>query len=224
MSPTAASVDVDSPAGETHERLICAAAEAFYCDGYRVSMDDIATRAGVAKQTLYNHFASKDELFSEVIRREAERMATALGADGGELRARLIRFGKAFRALVLGTRCIALYRTLIAESSRFPEMTQAFYASGPAHTLRELAGLIEAEMRAGRLRSDGPDAAHFAAEMLLDMLSGADRTRHLLGIAQKPPRSDDARVARIVDCFLRAFAREVSTPPRATTKNSREKK
>lgn len=192
--------------GDTRDRLVSAASEAFFANGYRVSMEDIAALAGVAKQTLYNHFASKDALFAEVIRRDAERMATALGDDGGELRTRLIRFATAFRALVLSARCIALYRALIAESMRFPEMTRAFYASGPAHTLKELAGLLESEMRAGRLRGDGPDAANFAGVMFLDMLSGTERTRYLLGIDQKPFEEDGARIEQIVDCFLRAFA------------------
>lgn len=190
---------------DTRSRLIEAASEAFLEGGYSVSMEAIAVRAGVAKQTLYNHFASKDALFAEVIRRDAVRMVTALGPDGGDLRTRLIRFAEAFRAMVLGPRCIALYRTLIAESTRFPEMTQAFYASGPAHTLRELAGLFDIEMRAGRLRNCGPDTPRFAAELLLDMLSGTERTRRLLGI-ESVPQGDPNKAERIVDCFLRAFA------------------
>ncbi len=190
---------------DTRVRLIEAAAEAFFETGYSASMDAIATRAGVAKQTLYNHFARKDVLFAEVIRRDAEHMATALEDDGGDLRTRLIRFATAFRALVLGARCIALYRTLIAESTRFPEMMLPFYESGPAHTLRELAGLIESEIRAGRLRDDGPETGKFAAEMFLGMLSSMERTRYLLGIENQLPENEGARVERIVDCFLRAF-------------------
>ena len=191
---------------DTRARLIEAAAEAFFEAGYTASMEAIAVRAGVAKQTLYNHFASKDALFAVVIRRDAERMVTALGDDGGDLRARLIRFAAAFRCVVLGARCIALYRTLIAESTRFPEMMRPFYESGPAHTLSELAGLLESEMLAGRLRSDGPETAKFAAEMLLSMLSGTERTRYLLGIENHPPEDEHTKVERIVDCFLRSFA------------------
>ncbi len=201
----------DPNSSDTRARLIEAAAEAFFAGGYTASMEAIAARAGVAKQTLYNHFASKDALFAEVIRRDAERMVTALGDDGGDLRARLIRFSAAFRALVLGPRCIALYRTLIAESTRFPEMMQAFYDSGPAHTRNELAGLLESEMRAGRLCGDGPAAAQFAADILLGMLTGSERTRYLLGIEQGPPVNDQARAVCIVDSFLRAFAPEVSS-------------
>lgn len=190
---------------DNRARLIEAAAEAFYASGYTASMETIAARAGVAKQTLYNHFASKDLLFAEVISRDTEHMVTALGDGDGDLRTRLIRFATAFRTLVLGPRCVALYRTLIAEAMRFPEMMPAFYESGPAHTLRQLAGLFESEMRAGRLEHNGPNAAQFAADMLLGMLTGSERTRYLLGVEKILPADDHIRVERIVDAFLRIF-------------------
>lgn len=194
--------ETNTPA--TRLRLIDAAAEAFYMGGYSISMGAVAAHAGVAKQTLYNHFPSKEALFSEVVRRDAERMITALEENGGDLRTRLVRFAVAFRTVVMGQRCLALHRTLIAESLRFPEMTRAFYESGPAHTLEQLTQLIEREMRAGRLHAEGLTAA-FAADMLLGMLSGAERTRYLLGMEVCPSATDQGRAAQIVDCFLRIF-------------------
>jgi TetR/AcrR family transcriptional repressor of mexJK operon len=198
---------------DTRTRLVTAAAELFFEVGYAASMEQIAQRAGVAKQTLYNHFSSKDALFAEVVQRDSLQMITALGDDTGDLRTRLIRFATTFRDMVQGPRCIALYRTMIAESTRFPDMARAFYASGPERTLSELTLLFETEMRAGRLRgSDAPEIraqeARFAADMLLSMLTGTERTRFLLGL--QVYRADDLAatvvVGRIVDTFLRAFA------------------
>ncbi|MBR8770024.1 TetR/AcrR family transcriptional regulator [Porphyromonas levii] len=37
-------------------------------DGLRLSLDEIATKIGVTKKTLYNHFSSKEELLKECIR------------------------------------------------------------------------------------------------------------------------------------------------------------
>lgn len=192
---------------DTRSRLIEAAAAAFYVGGYNVNMETIAAHAGVAKQTLYNHFASKSELFGEVIRRDARQMTTALG-DDADLRTRLINFAVAFRTLVLGDRCVALERALLGEASRFPDMLRTFYESGPAHTVRELTQLFIEEMRLGHMRGQGETDARFAADLLLGMLNGADRTRRLFGMDNNLTAAPDDRqhAERIIDHLLRVYA------------------
>jgi AcrR family transcriptional regulator len=52
------------------ERILAAACELFYRQGIRaVGVDAIAEAAGTNKMTLYRHFASKDELVAEYLRR-----------------------------------------------------------------------------------------------------------------------------------------------------------
>jgi AcrR family transcriptional regulator len=54
-------------------RILAAAGELFYRHGIRaVGVDAIAEAAGTNKMTLYRHFASKDELVAEYLRRFAE--------------------------------------------------------------------------------------------------------------------------------------------------------
>ena len=48
------------------ERVLRAATRSFLAHGYGSSVDYIAKRAGVAKQTVYHHFPSKAELFEQV--------------------------------------------------------------------------------------------------------------------------------------------------------------
>jgi TetR/AcrR family transcriptional repressor of mexJK operon len=192
----------NSAACDCRTRLLQAATAAFLEEGYRVSVERIAARAGVAKQTLYNYFPRKDDLFCEVIRQGTAAMLVALDADHEPLRARLLRFAHAFRDCVLGDEGIAFFRTIAAEAPRFPEMTAAFYASGPEQTTRRLARVLEQAMASGELRSDDPE---FAAKMLLAMLSECERTERLFSVGAATPPSE-ADTVRIVDLFLRAYA------------------
>jgi TetR/AcrR family transcriptional repressor of mexJK operon len=193
------------------ERVLRAATAAFTLDGYRASIDRIARRAGVAKQTVYSHFPSKEELFKEVVRELATRVLVQL-KDGenlraDDLRAGLLRFALAFRSRVLRADGIAMFRTLAAEIPRFPALARAIYAGGPGETARGLARYLEKAMAAGHLRRDD---SRFAAELLLGMLVGHDRVKRLFGVARYNVRSDARRTARIVDSFLRMYSREVS--------------
>jgi AcrR family transcriptional regulator len=52
----------------THEHIIEVAADLLYRNGIQqVSMDDIATECGVTKATVYQHFATKDQLISDCL-------------------------------------------------------------------------------------------------------------------------------------------------------------
>jgi len=56
------------------ERILAVAAELFYRHGIRaVGVEAIAEAASTNKMTLYRHFASKDELVAEYLRRLAEK-------------------------------------------------------------------------------------------------------------------------------------------------------
>jgi AcrR family transcriptional regulator len=188
------------------ERVLRAATVAFTLDGYRASIDRIARRAGVAKQTVYSHFPSKDDLFKEVVREMASRVLVQLDAEG-DVRAVLLNFALAYRGRVLRPEGIAMFRTLAAEIPRFPALARAIYAGGPGETARGLARYLEKAMAAGHLRRDDP---RFAAELLLGMLVGHDRVKRLFGVARYNGRGDARRTARIVDGFLRMYSREVS--------------
>lgn len=55
------------------ERILATATELFRREGYRaVGIDRIIDLAGVAKTSLYRHFASKDDLIAAYLERENE--------------------------------------------------------------------------------------------------------------------------------------------------------
>ncbi|MBD3813695.1 TetR/AcrR family transcriptional regulator [Thiobacillus sp.] len=195
-----------APPHGPRERLLAAACEAFREEGYQVSIDRIAARAQVARQTLYNHFHSKEALFGEVVRHSIQSVLVTLDGDG-DVRATLLAFGDAYRTRLLSPEGLAIFRTMVAEAPRFPELAKQFFRQGPHTTRKRLAKYLAHAMEAGELRKDDPD---FAAEMLTATLIDLDRLRGLINLQTdllKPTKT-----AQVVDCFLRAFAPEKDTP------------
>jgi TetR/AcrR family transcriptional repressor of mexJK operon len=199
-------------------RLIQAAAEVFVEEGYRASVERVAIRAGVARQTLYNHFPRKADLFGEVVRQATAALLVTLGDEGQTLRERLLRFGIAYRGKVLGAEGLGFFRAIVAETKRFPDLVTTFYRTGPAQTAARLRTILTTAMERGELCCGNPD---FAATMLLSMLVGADRSHYLFS-GDPPPPPEPTLVGQIIDCYLRAFAPDASrlVPTLATQRST----
>ena len=197
--------DHDPP--DCRSRLIQAATEVFIEEGYRASIERVAVRANVARQTLYNHFPSKADLFGEVIRQATAALLVTLDGKAQGLRERLLRFGIAFRAKALSAEGLGFYRALVAETTRFPELAATYYRTGPAQTAARLRAVLQDAMDSGELC---PVDLDFATTTLLSMLVGGERSHYLLS-GEPPPELNTERVAHIVDCYLRAFAPEASS-------------
>ncbi len=167
-------------------------------------MDSVAAKAKVAKQTVYNHFGSKERLFEAVVRQLAGKVVVTISDVDVTLRLGLVNFGKALRARVLSPQAIRVYRTLVAEAPRFPKLARLIYSTGPESAQAALRDFLAIHMTRGTLRRGDPD---FAAQMLMNMLVGYERARLLYGVGAAVTRANEQRrVEQIVGCFLRAFA------------------
>jgi TetR/AcrR family transcriptional repressor of mexJK operon len=175
------------------ERVLRAATSSFLARGYGSSIDDIARRAGVARQTVYQHFASKDELFKAVAGDLAKRVLVEL--EGEDVRRSLLRFALEYRKRALGAQGIATFRTLVPEVPRFRALARTMYANTAGEMVRRLAEFLQEKLEVA-----DPE---FAAEMFLSMLTGHDRLKRLFAVPPGAER-EAARTARIVDLFLKA--------------------
>jgi TetR/AcrR family transcriptional repressor of mexJK operon len=180
----------------TRERLLRASTELFLERGYdAASIDAIIARAGVARQTFYNHFESKQSLLDEVMQTCVSDRLLPLCEHAGDLRATLTTFATAYRSRTQSAQRIARYRLLAVEAQRSPQVSVEAYAQGLGQMLNSLADFLRCQMRAGKLRVAD---ATFAAESLLSMLAGMEDTRH--------PQDEAQRLERCVDGFLDMFA------------------
>ncbi|WP_099021965.1 TetR/AcrR family transcriptional regulator [Mycolicibacterium palauense] len=127
--------------------ILSGAEEVFLDRGYgSTTMDDVAAVAGVGKQTVYRHFASKEVLFESLIRSMCVQGAdidvdTTVGDDARSPEERLRELGGQLVRNLGSARSIRLYRAVVAEAGRRPDLGRLFYDSG-AKLVRVLAARI----------------------------------------------------------------------------------
>lgn len=189
------------PAGN-RERLLLAARELFLEQGYDASVDAIISRAGVARQTFYNHFQNKERLFEEAVRCCVSDVIAPLRVKPGSLRESLQAFALGYRKRALSPEGIAIYRILISQAQRFPQLIRELSGLGDGQMIGSLAVFLEQAMNDGLLRK--ADAV-LAAELLLAMLLGQERNQRLLGV-ERPALDEQALVGQVIDGFLRMYA------------------
>ena len=131
---------------QKREAIIQAAQEIFRSNGFiSSSMDRIADKANVTKQTVYRYFSSKEELFKAAI--EAQRLASdnnfmdALKLENTE--EALQSFAVGFIERHLSEEHLANVRLLVSEGPKVPEITRIFYAHGPTKMQTLLIQFIE---------------------------------------------------------------------------------
>jgi AcrR family transcriptional regulator len=190
---------------ERRQRLLDAAESVFLEAGYSAaSMDDIARRAGMSKKTLYRVFDTKESLFAAVIAgRRAVLDAMISGEEfyGHALPEKVLSsyLGKLAR-FVLAPRQAALYRLVIAESLRTPELAHAFYREGPCKARLVLERWLSAQHEQGMLHVSDPERD---AAMLCSMVISELQMRFLIGELRAPDDAlIDTTVNRAVDLFL----------------------
>ncbi len=204
-----------SPPVSKTTQILRTAGLLFLEHGYgATSMDAVARTAGVSKATLYAHFTSKADLFSAIVGAECARavpMVTCQGLGGLPVAEGLFRIGRTLLDLLLSPQALGVYRVVIAESPRFPELGRAFYRAGPSRTLDALAAYLDDVHRRGELSVPDPMVA---AELFWGMVRSHAHLRCLLLVDDSPDSAHrDGHVRTVVTVFMRGFAVSGSPGP-----------
>jgi len=145
-------------AAARRDAILAAALDEFSAQGFAAArLDDIASRAGVAKGTIYLHFRDKEALFQELIRSVLGPVVgtlEALAQVDMPIRAVLERIVDVFVDEVFGTRRKDVIRLIITEGPRFPNVAEFHYREVVSRAIGTLRGLLRRAVERGELDDD----------------------------------------------------------------------
>ena len=195
--------------GRKYDQVIAGARTVFMREGFEgASVDEIARDAGVSKATLYSYFPDKQHLFLEVLKTECAAQSEVdvlFQQTGLTVEEKLHVICTKLITFFLSDFGQEVFRVCMAEATRFPELGQTFYESGPRNWNAKIAGFLRSDK--ARAVLDVEDA-----ELAADQLAQLCRTDLLLkvmfGIETNPSQADIDHVANeAVKTFLARYRR-----------------
>jgi AcrR family transcriptional regulator len=200
---------------DRREEILQASLHLFAEKGFHgTSMRDIARAVNITEGLIYHYFASKRELFHDIIDeysflpllRTLPELAEQL-----DLRALLIVLARGFFDVL--KRNPELTRLLLQEVQVFPEEKEAFFADAVGQSISELAGILEARMSdRARLQVD----PQVAARLFFNALLAFFVEQEILGGKYMLPADETQYVEHLVDMFVKRIGpgRPKRTGPR----------
>lgn len=191
---------------ERRSAILAVAAASFLENGYAgTTMSAISAQLGGSKGTLWNHFASKEELFAafldEATATFKQELLTVL-EPSRDLRPALETFACRFMEKISLPESIKMYRLIVGESGRSPEVGQMFYARAPGAVEGILARFLEDHMKAGNLETGDPVRA---ARFLLAQCVGGGHQQMLCGGPAIDRSTMKQGAAVLTDQFMQLF-------------------
>jgi AcrR family transcriptional regulator len=194
------------------EQILAGARRVFLRDGFAAaSTDAIAAEAKVSKRTLYVYYPSKEDLFADVMRkltlenpqtRALKSIEEMSPGSEEELRRDLSELAQKIVATMMQPDYLALLRTTIADTHRFPQLGGIFRATVPERAMRSFAVFIEKSRERGVV---GRDVDGEAARMFIGPLLTYAVLDGLF--AEGPPRPPAReKIEEIVELYIKAIA------------------
>ncbi|KXV32971.1 TetR family transcriptional regulator [Gluconobacter thailandicus] len=190
------------------EQILQGAEKVFLACGYEgASMSQIAREAGVSKGTLYNHFDGKASLFSAFFEERSKTKLAPIEAisreEGQDVHTVLRRLAETAIKMMLNPTSMDLYRIIVGEAGKFPNLADVFWRYGFERTLHNLSDWLRRRSDAGELQIEDPD---FAAEQLMILCQTriVHRRRLMLPVDDSPEAI--SRLASVTaDSFMKIY-------------------
>lgn len=185
-----------------------AATRLFLANGFAgTSMDAITAEAGVSKQTLYSYFPTKVALLAEVLNEASQQVFPTLPAPRqvnsvAELREVLVRFATRLTHALLSEEGISLFRLILGEAFRVPEIRALVQIALPVQLLSKISQILELAHDKGVIRLNDPD---LSPRLFLGPVMTYVALDGFLSVEPGSPPSEET-LARLTDAFLASVA------------------
>ena len=189
--------------GRKWDQVLDGARTVFMRDGFEgASVDDIVREAGVSKATLYSYFPDKRLLFLEVAKSECKSQSEAAAARieaSGDVRDVLKDAAMRMVRFFMSDVGMQVYRIVVGESQRFPEVGREFYNSGPAMVREIMIRFLTRAVEDGQLKIDDVE---LAADQFPELCKAGLHLQMVLGLRDS---FSDEEIERVVDGAVDMF-------------------
>ncbi len=190
---------------ERRQALLDAAREVFLERGYaNATIDAVVERAGGSKATVYDLFENKEGLFAALVAEATEELSELVRNYplDGRIEDDLRDFGRHYLEILTRPERLALFRLVLGECGRVPEVGDIFYRTGPQVIFQRVAEMLRSAAARGQIHiSDAEGMAHF----FVDALRGHIHMQVLLNPTRRPmPKEIERHTDFVVETFLRA--------------------
>ena len=193
---------------ERRQAILDVAKELFIQRGFETtSMSEISSRVGGSKATLYNYFASKEEMFIAVMDSFGEdKISKAFMSldPEADIESELQKMGFHYLSFILEPEVMAIRTMALHEASR-SDIGRQFYEQGPKRGWRLIRDYLLAQRERQRLRFEDPWSC---AMHLKGLLESEVVEPFGLGVISAPePQTLRQIVERAVTVFMAAYGR-----------------
>jgi TetR/AcrR family transcriptional repressor of mexJK operon len=198
-----------------HAQLLESALERFLEHGYELTtIEEIIASIGMHKSTMYGLYPDKKALFLASVQRAIARWTLPVEAfkqlETDDLEETLIAIARLRLANTVSVMGLKLQRILIAESLRFPEITQMFWEQGVESGFAYLTDLLSKRAKRGEIEVDQPELiAHGFFTLTVGLIS-----RMILMGTKIDQKGVEKRLCLYVKLFLDGVRPRKSRRPR----------
>ncbi|CAO3433228.1 TetR/AcrR family transcriptional regulator [Azospirillum doebereinerae] len=204
------------PRGESRRcEILDAALQVFLESGYNgATIDLVVAKANASKATIYNHFGGKEGLFAAIVKERTEHVLSCLfvqDISGMDVPAALSQIARQLLTATMTPDALGIYRLILAEGMRFPDLARTFYRLGPEQVTAHLARILVDWRERGLVTVNDPEctASQFLTVVLGEM--------HLRAVAGLLPVDLEAAIERnvcnAVELFWKGIRRENRSAP-----------